>query len=97
MSEAELRPSQETIEGVVKWFDDTRGYGFISRLNGDDVFVHYSAIQTDGFKTLEEGQSVEFNIAEGRRGLQAENVRSRDAVPSPQPQPQPIKRMEPTK
>ncbi len=62
------------MEGTVKWFNADKGYGFIEREDGDDVFVHFSAIQSDGFKTLDEGQSVEFDIVEGDRGLQAEKV-----------------------
>lgn len=60
--------------GVVKWFNNEKGYGFIARENGKDVFVHFSAIQGDGFKSLNEGQSVEFEIVEGDRGPQAANV-----------------------
>lgn len=60
--------------GIVKWFNSEKGYGFISRENGDDVFVHYSAINMDGFKTLEEGQEVQFEIVEGDKGPQATNV-----------------------
>ena len=60
--------------GKVKWFDAKKGYGFIEREDGDDVFVHFSAIEEDGFKTLEDGQEVEFEIVEGDRGPQAENV-----------------------
>ncbi len=60
--------------GIVKWFNSEKGFGFISVEGGDDVFVHFSAIQTDGFKTLEEGQKVSFNIVKGARGPQAENV-----------------------
>ena len=60
--------------GTVKWFSAEKGYGFIEREDGDDVFVHFSAIQTDGFKSLEEGQKVEFEIAEGERGPQAVSV-----------------------
>jgi len=60
--------------GEVKWFDSKKGYGFIEREDGDDVFVHFSALQQEGFKTLEEGQEVEFEIVEGDRGPQAENV-----------------------
>ncbi len=60
--------------GVVKWFNGEKGYGFISRDNGDDVFVHFSAIQGDGFKTLDEGQEVQFEITQGERGSQAANV-----------------------
>lgn len=63
-----------TVRGTVKWFNNEKGYGFISQENGPDVFVHYSAIQGKGFKTLEEGQAVEFNIVEGQKGKQAENV-----------------------
>ncbi|WP_195571602.1 cold shock domain-containing protein [Paenibacillus sp. 1001270B_150601_E10] len=62
------------MKGTVKWFNAEKGYGFISVEGGDDVFVHYSAIQTDGFKTLDEGQEVEFEISEGNRGPQAANV-----------------------
>jgi CspA family cold shock protein len=60
--------------GKVKWFNDRKGYGFISQEDGPDVFVHFSAIQTDGFKTLSEGQVVEFEVVEGPKGLQAANV-----------------------
>lgn len=60
--------------GTVKWFNAEKGYGFISQESGDDVFVHFSAIQGDGFKTLEEGQNVSFEIEEGPRGKQASNV-----------------------
>jgi len=60
--------------GKVKWFDPKKGYGFIERDDGDDVFVHFSAIQEEGFKTLTEGQEVEFEIVEGARGQQAANV-----------------------
>ena len=60
--------------GTVKWFNAEKGYGFISPESGDDVFVHFSAIQGNGFKTLEEGQKVSFDIEEGPRGAQASNV-----------------------
>jgi CspA family cold shock protein len=60
--------------GTVKWFNASKGYGFISREGADDVFVHYSAIQAEGFKTLEEGQRVEFSVEQGPKGLQAANV-----------------------
>ncbi len=60
--------------GTVKWFNAEKGYGFIEVEGGNDVFVHFSAIQGDGFKTLDEGQRVEFNIVDGNRGPQAENV-----------------------
>ncbi|UMZ74951.1 cold shock domain-containing protein [Natranaerofaba carboxydovora] len=62
------------MKGKVKWFSPEKGYGFIEREDGDDVFVHFSAIQEDGFKTLEEGQEVEFEIVEGEKGPQAANV-----------------------
>ena len=60
--------------GKVKWFNAEKGYGFLEQDGGGDVFVHYSAIQTDGFKTLEEGQEVEFDVVQGARGPQASNV-----------------------
>jgi len=60
--------------GKVKWFNETKGYGFIGRENGPDVFVHFSAIQGNGFKTLQEGQLVEFEVGRGPKGLQALNV-----------------------
>jgi len=62
------------LQGTVKWFSAEKGYGFIEREGGDDVFVHFSAIQEDGFKTLNEGQKVFFEIVEGDRGPQAANV-----------------------
>ena len=62
------------MTGTVKWFNAEKGFGFISREDGDDVFVHFSAIQGEGFKTLEEGQAVNFDITEGARGPQAANV-----------------------
>lgn len=62
-------------KGTVKWFNSTKGFGFITNEeNGEDVFVHFSGISTDGFKTLEDGQSVTFDVIEGNRGLQAVNV-----------------------
>ena len=61
-------------KGTVKWFNNSKGYGFISREEGDDVFVHYNAIQNEGFKTLEEGDKVEFEIEQSPKGLQATNV-----------------------
>jgi CspA family cold shock protein len=61
--------------GTVKWFNAEKGYGFISPESGEDVFVHFSAIQTGGYRSLEEGQKVEFDIDQGQRGLQAANVR----------------------
>ena len=62
------------VKGKVKWFNDAKGYGFITPENGKDVFVHHSAIQGDGFKTLREGQDVEFEITNGPKGEQATNV-----------------------
>jgi cold shock protein len=61
-------------QGHVKWFNDAKGYGFIAREDGPDVFVHYSAIAGDGFRSLSEGQAVQFEITEGPKGLQATNV-----------------------
>jgi CspA family cold shock protein len=62
------------MQGTVKWFNADKGFGFISREDGDDVFVHFSAIEGDGFKTLEEGQSVTFDVVQGPKGPQAANV-----------------------
>ena len=62
-------------KGVVKWFNGSKGYGFISRENGEDVFVHYSSIQSDGYRTLNQGDEVEFEVTEGPKGLQATNVK----------------------
>jgi len=64
----------ERVTGTVKWFNGSKGYGFISREDGDDVFVHYSAIQTEGYRNLEEGQRVEFTVERGPKGLQATRV-----------------------
>jgi cold shock protein len=61
-------------QGTVKWFNASKGYGFIQRQTGEDVFVHFSAIQMDGYKSLNEGQAVEFEVTKGPKGLQAENV-----------------------
>jgi CspA family cold shock protein len=62
------------VKGTVKWFSDAKGYGFISQTDGPDVFVHHSTIAGEGFRTLEEGQEVEFEIVEGTKGLQAQDV-----------------------
>lgn len=64
----------ERIVGTVKWFNASKGYGFLAQEGGDDVFVHYSAINMDGYRTLDEGQKVEFSVEEGPKGLQAVNV-----------------------
>ena len=64
----------DKIQGTVKWFNGTKGYGFIEREGGDDVFVHFRAIVGDGYKNLEEGQRVEFTVTQGQKGPQAENV-----------------------
>jgi len=61
--------------GTVKWFNNEKGYGFIAREGGDDVFVHFSNIQANGYRTLEEGQRVEFDVAPGRKGEEAQNVK----------------------
>lgn len=67
--------SEETIQGTVKWFNDAKGYGFLSREGGNDVFVHYSAIESDGFRSLQEGDRVEFKITDGPKGPAAAGVR----------------------
>lgn len=63
-----------TTSGTVKWFNESKGFGFIEREGGPDVFVHFSAIKGDGFKTLSDGQKVEFTVTDGQKGPQAENV-----------------------
>jgi cold shock protein len=62
-------------EGTVKWFSNEKGYGFISQSDGEDVFVHFSAIQSEGYKSLQEGQAVEFDVTDGPKGKQASNVK----------------------
>lgn len=64
----------DRIQGTVKWFNNAKGFGFITQEQGDDVFVHFRSIQGDGYKTLDEGQQVEFNLTEGPKGFQAEEV-----------------------
>jgi CspA family cold shock protein len=64
------------VKGTVKWFNDKKGFGFLSREGGDDVFVHHTSIQGDGFKTLSEGQQVEFEVQDGPKGPQAVNVKA---------------------
>ena len=64
----------DRIQGTVKWFNATKGYGFIAREGGEDVFVHHSAIQSEGYRSLNEGQRVEFTVERGPKGLQASNV-----------------------
>ena len=66
----------ETVSGTVKWFNDAKGFGFISQEDGKDVFVHYSAIQSEGHKTLQEGQAVTMKVTDGAKGPQAEDVAS---------------------
>ena len=63
-----------TVKGTVKWFNEAKGFGFIEQENGPDVFAHFSAIVSDGFKTLVEGQKVEFTVGQGQKGPQAENI-----------------------
>ncbi|MCD6450046.1 MAG: cold-shock protein [Thermotogaceae bacterium] len=63
------------MKGTVKWFDPKKGYGFITKEDGEDIFVHWSALQMDGFKTLQEGQTVEFDVVDGKKGPQAANVK----------------------
>ena len=63
-----------TVTGTVKFFNESKGFGFIQQTSGPDVFAHYSAIQSDGFKSLQEGQRVEFKIKQGKKGLEAENI-----------------------
>jgi CspA family cold shock protein len=71
---ATLQEADRMAKGKVKWFNDAKGYGFIEQEGGEDVFVHFSAIQMDGFKTLAEGQVVEFEVKQGDKGLHAANV-----------------------
>ncbi len=74
-----FRKGKENIvreQGTVKWFNASKGFGFIQRQSGEDVFVHFSAIQSEGYKTLNEGQAVEFEVTKGPKGLQAANVTS---------------------
>ena len=66
--------SGERVAGTVKWFNDSKGFGFIEQEGGSDVFVHHTAIQAEGFKSLKEGQSVTMEVVDGQKGLQAENV-----------------------
>jgi len=64
------------MKGTVKWFNSNKGYGFISPEEGEDVFVHFSSIESDGYKSLDEGQAVEFEVTDGPKGLQASNVKA---------------------
>ncbi len=64
----------ERETGTVKWFDNAKGWGFITRASGDDVFVHYTSVRGEGYKTLEDGQQVEFEVVQGAKGLQAQDV-----------------------
>ena len=73
MSEKEIQVKEQ---GTVKWFNASKGFGFIQRQSGEDIFVHFSAIQADGYKSLNEGQAVEFEVTSGPKGLQAANVTS---------------------
>ena len=69
-----MKSNMDREQGKVKWFNNAKGYGFIQRESGEDVFVHHSAIQATGFKSLAEGESVEFTVTKGPKGFQAENV-----------------------
>jgi len=71
------------VEGKVKWFNPRKGYGFIATADGRDVFVHYSSITTEGFKTLDEGDTVQFDIVEGEKGLRATNVVLKEPAEKP--------------
>lgn len=68
------RDMADREKGKVKWFNNSKGYGFIERESGDDIFVHYSAVKADGYRSLKEGQAVEFSVTTGSKGLQAEEV-----------------------
>ena len=74
VARGEREVTDRPFSGTVKWFNNAKGFGFIGRTDGPDVFVHYSAIETDGYKTLKEGDAVQFNIVEGTKGPQAESV-----------------------
>jgi CspA family cold shock protein len=63
-------------QGTVKWFNDAKGYGFITRQTGEDVFVHFSSIQSNGFRSLQEGQAVQFEVVKGKKGFEAQNVQA---------------------
>jgi CspA family cold shock protein len=73
-NQKDKRISMDKEQGTVKWFNNAKGYGFIQRSSGDDVFVHHSAIQADGFRSLNEGDAVEFTVTKGPKGLQAQEV-----------------------
>jgi CspA family cold shock protein len=76
IEKTKTKEETQVEQGTVKWFNDAKGFGFISRQNGEDVFVHFSAIQTNGFRSLQEGQAVSFNVVKGPKGFQAENVQA---------------------
>jgi cold shock protein len=75
-SKSTSRKTKKMEQGTVKWFNAAKGFGFITRQSGEDVFVHFSAIQSNGYRSLEEGQAVEFTVTKGKKGWQAENVRA---------------------
>ena len=74
ITNVQIGKDMSTVTGTVKWFNDSKGFGFIEQESGPDVFAHFSAIQGDGFKTLTEGQKVEFTVTQGQKGPQAENI-----------------------
>lgn len=74
------------VVGTVKWFSNEKGYGFLSTADGEDVFVHFSAIEMEGYKSLTQGQEVEFDVGDGPKGKQASNVRAAASQPQEQPQ-----------
>ena len=79
-----MMENSKVPKGTVKWFNEQKGFGFITQEEGDDVFVHHSSIKMEGFRVLDEGDEVEFEVQEGAKGLQAVNVRKTTPAPSPE-------------